>query len=489
MLVPLVQFAPDAEPGSGGTLQDALGFMPTERGMKTAPTAQDTGYATAPADVYGAAMVERSGGDKKLYIGTGGELFEGDGTAWSTVTRASGDYSATAAASWYFAAFGNDALAASLGTTLQVSSGSAFADITAGPTAEIVETVGLFAMCFNIDSTSFAHPDGWWASAQANARDWVPSIASGSVRGRLLATSGPIKAARSLGSQMVVYKASGVYVGTEVGPPIWWAWQLIPGDAGCLGKYALATITLSGAPAHFVVGPRGMYLFDGTRPVTVGDGLVARWFLSNLNQNYADKTSCLVDRTEGAVYVLFANAESEGELNDCLVYNFRYGGRFGRARNYNARFGLQYTQAASPFSARPEADITYDDIDAPTYDALFGGAEVDSPAILSFSNNLLTLNGSGSVSTLQTAYTGVDGALSMVRRVRPRFSTAPESATLTLQAGDNLADPPSAVASATLASNRFDVLSEARWHRFEMEATGGCELAALDVDIKVVSEE
>jgi hypothetical protein len=489
MLVPLSTFAPDAEPGATGTLQDALGFMPTEKGVKTAPSAVATGYATAPAEVYGAAVVERSGGSKRLYIGTAANLLEGDGTAWTTVTRASGAYSATAAPSWHFAAFGNDALAANLATTLQVSSGSDFSDITAAPKAAIVETVGLFAMCFDVDDGSFTHPDGWWASAQANVRDWAPSIATGSVRGRLLSSPGPIKAAKALGSQMVAYKASGVYVGTEVGPPIWWAWQLVPGDAGCLGPRALAQITVQGAPAHFVVGPRGMYLFDGTRPVTVGEGLVTRWFLANLNSNFADKTACLVDRDEGAVYVLFANAQSDGTLNDCLVYNFRFGGRWGRGRDYAAKLGLQYTRPASPFSDMPDEGLTYDDIDAPTFDVLFGGAEVESPGIFNAAFKLQTLNGSGTTSTLRTAFTGADGAISLVRRVRPRFSTAPLSASLTVQASDSIADVPSANGTAALASNRFDVLSEARWHAFDIETDGGCELAALEVDVNAVSEE
>jgi hypothetical protein len=489
MLVPLVNFAPDAEPGTTGTLQEALGFMPTERGMRSAPSAQATGYATAPAEVYGAAIIERSNGTKKLYMATASDLFEGDGTAWTTVTRASGAYAATAAPSWYFASFGNDALAANLATTLQVSSGAEFSNITASPKAAIVETAGLFALCFDVDDDSFTHPDGWWASAQANVRDWVPSIATGSVRGRLLSTPGPIKAARALGDQMVAYKASGLYLGTQVGPPIWWAWQLVPGDAGCVGPHAVAPITVQGAPAHFVVGPRGMYVFDGSRPVTVGEGLVTRWFLSNLNPNFAHRTSCLVDRTEGAVYVLFANAQSAGELNDCLIYSFRFGGRFGRGRDYVARMGLQYAKPASVFADVPDEGITFDEIDASTFDALFGGADVETPAIFTTGDRLKTLNGSGTTSSLRTAFSGADGAISLVRRVRPRFTTAPGAASLVLQASDNLSGIPQAAVSATFADNRFDVLSEARWHAFDLEATGGCELSALEVDIKLVSEE
>jgi hypothetical protein len=111
------------------------------------------------------------------------------------------------------------------------------------------------------------------------------------------------------------------------------------------------------------------------------------------------------------------------------------------------------------------------------------------PAMINSDDLVQTLNGAGTTSSLLTTYNGADGALSLVKRIRPRFATLPEAAQLELLAADGLADTPALVTTATFASNRFDVLSEARWHAFGLITTGGCELGAIDVDLRVVSEE
>jgi hypothetical protein len=489
MLVPLTQFAPDADPGVAGALVDATGVMPIERSIKSAPEALDTGIATAASEIYGAATVERVDSSKTLYMGTATKLYSASGSTWTDVTRSAGNYSAPASSSWYFTTFGNQVLAANNGTVMQVSTGSLFADITGAPRAEIVETVGLFVMAFNAsDGSSWDYDDGWWSSAQANATDWTPAIASGSVRGRLYATPGPIRAAKPLGEQMVVYKNSGVYLGTNSGPPLWWTWQLVPGDGGCVGKYAVAQIVVNGAPAHFVVGPRGMYVFDGSRPVKIGDGIVRRWFYQRLNPTYREKTSCVVDRAEGVVYILFANSESTGSLNDCLIYSF-ITGKWGRGRNYAARFGLQYLAPSSTFDTVPPVGVTYEAIDAPSYDDLFRDADMEAAAIVTTGDRIATLNGSANSSTFRTTYFGTDGNLSLMRRVRPRFIANPTAASMNLLVGDALGDVPSTYQSATYSNKRFDVLAEARWHQVDMTVTGGFEITALDVDLSGVSSE
>jgi hypothetical protein len=490
MLVTLTQFAPDADPGVAGALADATGVMPIERSIKAAPEALDTGIATAASQIHGAGTVERVDGSRTLYMGTATNLYSANGAAWSDVTRASGgNYSAPAGSTWYFSAFGNQALAANNGTVMQVSTGALFSDIVGAPRAEIVETVGLFVIAFDVsDGASWDHHDGWWSSAQANATDWTPAIATGSVRGRLYATPGPIRAAKALGEQMVAYKSSGVYLGTNSGPPLWWTWQQVPGAAGCVGRFAVARIVVNGAPAHFVVGPTGMYVFDGSRPVMIGDGTVRRWFYQRLNPTYREKTSCVVDRAEGVVYILFANGESSGTLNDCLIYSYLTG-RWGRGRNYAARFGLQYLAPSSTFDTVPPSGVTYEQVDAQTYDDLFRDADMEAAAIATTGNRIATLNGSPNSSAFRTSYFGTDGNLSLMRRVRPRFLAPPTGASMNLLVGDALGDVPSVYRSATYANKRFDVLAESRWHQVDMTVAGGFEISGLDVDLSGVSAE
>jgi hypothetical protein len=200
MLLNLATFAPDADPVAVGVLLDATGVIPVERGIKGAPTAADAGIDTLAATCIGAGTVERVDGSKTLYAGTATALYSTSGTTWAVVTRAASAYACPASSTWYFAAFGNQALAANSGTVMQVSTGSLFADISGAPRAEIVEVVGLFALSFNnSDGASWDYRDGWWTSAQSNVTDWTPAISTGSVRGRLYQTPGPVRAAKALG--------------------------------------------------------------------------------------------------------------------------------------------------------------------------------------------------------------------------------------------------------------------------------------------------
>jgi len=489
MLLNLVTFAPDADPAAVGVLLDATGIIPVERGIKAAPTAADAGIDTLAAACIGAATVERVDSSKTLYAGTAVALYSTSGTTWAVVTRSASAYAAPAASTWYFATFGNQALAANSGTVMQVSTGGLFSDISGAPRAEIVEVAGLFALAFNTsDGSSWDYRDGWWTSAQSNVTDWTPAIATGSVRGRFYQTPGPIRAAKALGEQCVAYKSTGVYLGTNGGPPQWWTWQLVPGDAGCVGKFAVCNIVKDGAPAHFIVGPRSMYVFDGTRPVPIGDGLVTRWFYQKLNPTYRDKTACVVDKAAGAVYVLFANSESTGSLNDCLIYSYRTN-KWGRGRNYAAAFGLQYITPSATYDNVPATGATYDNISGASYDELFTDAEMEGPAIITTGNKVATINGAAATSSYRTGYFGTDGSVSLMRRVRPRHFTEPSAASLTLFVSDSIGDPTTLWSTSDFTDNRFDMLAEARWHQLEITNTGPFELSGLDIELIPASAE
>ena len=489
MLLNLATFAPDADPAAVGVLLDATGIIPVERGIKAAPTAADAGIDTLAAACFGAGTVERVDGSKTLYAGTATAMYSTSGTTWANVTRSASAYAAPAASTWYFAAFGNQALAANNGTVMQVSTGGLFADISGAPRAEIVEVAGLFALAFNTsDGSTWDYRDGWWTSAQSNATDWTPAIATGSVRGRFYQTPGPIRAAKALGEQCVAYKSTGVFLGTNGGPPYWWTWQLVPGDAGCVGKFALCNIVKDGAPAHFIVGPRNIYVFDGTRPVPIGDGIITRWFYQKLNPAYKDKTACVVDKAAGAVYVLFANSESAGTLNDCLIYSYRTN-KWGRGRNYAAAFGLQYVTPSATYANVPAVGVTFDNIGAASYDELFVDAGFEAPAIVTSANKIATINGAAASSVYKTGYFGTDGSVSLMRRVRPRHFTEPSAASLNLYVSDSIGDPTTLWSTSSFDNNRFDMLAESRWHQIEITNTGPFELSGLDIELISASAE
>jgi hypothetical protein len=80
-----------------------------------------------------------------------------------------------------------------------------------------------------------------------------------------------------------------------------------------------------------------------------------------------------------------------------------------------------------------------------------------------------------------------EGCLS---RVIPKFLTAPSSGTMTNYYRQNLGDSLTTdMATPMDASNRFDVLRSARWHRARFDFVGDHELALLNVDFAGAGSE
>lgn len=489
MLLPLATFAPDASPEAPG-LRSATGWVPTVRGtLATAPEANEQSYGALAAACYGAGTIVTLAGANEVYAGTASNLYKVSAGAWSSVGSG---YSLSGEQTWYFSSLENSRLAASIDNKIQRSTGSSFADITASPQCSIVEPVGLFAVAFDIvDGGWGTYPDGWWCCKQSDVTNWdTTDVSTQSVRGRLYATPGPVKAARALGPQMIVYKETGVYVGTYQGPPKVFGWELAQGNGGCVGKFAIATVFPSGRPAHFVVGPRDLFLFDGNAPQPIGIGEVSKWFFANLHPSYTGRTSVVVDYATKNVKILFANNQSSGVLNDSLVWNYQTG-KWGRGRDYNAVFGLQFVAPTQTFDDL--TSTTFDDLTSSTFDALSGGSGVLAASVITDGDKLATLNKPTSPTTrseLTTGSYGDDETVSLVERIRPRFVTPPQTEAIlrhwTADEVNGNTDPGEWV---LWENRRFDLLAEARWHSDQMHVRGYAEVEGLSITVGPVSGE
>jgi hypothetical protein len=483
MLVPVDNFLPDANPEAAG-LRDCYGLMPTTRGMKSAPVSANPGYDALSGVPYGIGSVTSLAGASSLYAGTGSNLYKLSSGTWTDLSR-SGGY--TVSSRWYFCGFGNNVLASNIANVLQRSTGSTFANVASSPQAEIIEPVGLQVMALNTSS----YADQWAVSKLGDETGWSYAIADNSANGRLLNTTGPITAGKALGQNFVAYKENGIYLGTFLGPPTIWGWQLVPGNFGCVGKFAIAQLKIGGNPAHFVVGPDDIFLFDGNGPTVLGSGEVRRWFYNSLHRTYVANTTVLVDATETVVYILFANQSSNGGiLNDCLLWNYRTS-KWGRGRDYQALLGSQYVTPSATFAAWPDA-TTFESISADTFDALGGDIASIAPAIMALGNTLKTLTGTPAAteqSSLKTQMYGTDDAITSVSRLRPRFISLPSDAYLYHYSADSLGNTVQQRATRALVNRRFDVLYDGRWHQDIVTINGSFEIDALSVSAEVVSEE
>jgi hypothetical protein len=94
-------------------------------------------------------------------------------------------------------------------------------------------------------------------------------------------------------------------------------------------------------------------------------------------------------------------------------------------------------------------------------------------------HKLKTLTGPAGNTSLTTGDYGDDQQFVTLTRVRPRFLTAPSSAMLTNSYRNNLGDTLTTDATTNVSSGAFDVIRDARWHRFQMNFTGDWELAGF----------
>ena len=78
-------------------------------------------------------------------------------------------------------------------------------------------------MALNVNHGAYGDAlDGWHCSGIRDQTNWTASAASQSAYGRLLDSPGDIRAGAALGSDIVAYKSTSMYLGRYVGPPLIW---------------------------------------------------------------------------------------------------------------------------------------------------------------------------------------------------------------------------------------------------------------------------
>ena len=484
--VALTGWVPDADATAPGVILDCTALIPSVRGMKGAPSAISSGVSALGAAALGASLVVDLSGTSYSFAGTATGLYKAGASSWSDVTRASGAYTASTDTRWRFAQFGNTTITTQKADRPQFSaSGAQFADIAfAGPKyapkSALVETAQGFVVMANCNDTSAGlgtsygdQSHRWWCCAQYDYTDWTPAVATQCATGLLIDSPGAITALKRLGSSLVAYKDTSLYLGTYVGSPAVWQWQMVPGEAGTASHESVVDI----GDAHLFVGKSDFYGFDGSRPVAIGGG-VREWFFSQLNASYSYKIVALHDKSASNVYWFYPSGTSS-TLNACVVYNYATK-KWGK---YDMAIETAVTYASGALAYSGLDTYTYATLPAVSYDSPFwGGGGGATMAIINASHVLQFLTGTSTSSAFTTSDFGNDGSYSVMRRVRPRYLTAPTAATLAPFYRDTAGATLSALSTVTQSSGKFDYLKSARWHRLALTFTGPMELTGLDID-------
>lgn len=478
MQVVLDQFAPDADQTVKGALVDMVSMVPSFKGYKAAPTATDPGYDALASACFGAVVTRKLDNTTRFIAGLATKLYEISGASWVDVTRAvGGAYGATIDIQWSFAQFGNVTLAANKADTLQYSESSNFANITSGPKAKLVETVNQFVFVADMNGPTFSSEDQWQCCAIGDYTDWTPDTATQCVSGRLTSAPGRITALKRLGDAIVAYKDRSMFVGSYVGAPEAWTFQEIPGSVGTPAQGSVVDI----GSAHIFMGYDNFYIFDGSRPTPIGNP-IKDWFLTRLYTDYTFRIKSVHDRKNSNVYFFYPSTSGAGTLDSCIVYNYRVN-KWG-VDNRTVEAVVDFVSAGITFASSFSTGNTFATVDAGlTYDSPLLVAGQPAPAYINTSHDVMLLTGAGDTWSFTTNDFGDDNAVSTLTRVKPRFLTAPTTATMVnyyrMVQGANAST--GATTTYKAGTGAFDVLRASRWHKLQISGTGGCELGAIDV--------
>lgn len=483
MKVNLIGYAPDLPATTPGVITTCTNMVPSMSGMKGGPSEQSPSGITGAlaAACAGAASLRKLDESVRVFAGTASKLYEISGGSWTDRTRASGgDYSLSSDTRWRFAQYGDISLGAAKSDTLQYSSSGAFADVTGAPKAGVLETVGTFVFLGDTNEGTYGDsPNRWWCSAKGDYTDWTPAISTECATGLITSSPGKIRAIKRFGPHVVIYKLRSIHLGIYAGQPSIWNFDReISSQVGALSNEAVVDVGTPEEPRHIFMGFDDFYEFNGGRPNPIGQGWVKEEVFNELNKTYMERAIALMDRANSLIYFFYPSSASNNP-DKCVVYNYKTQ-RWGRA-DRTIEYAFEYTSVGLSYDDFGTSYATYADTPDVSYDSTIWTSGYPIPAVFNTSHAVKTLDGTSTSSGFRTGDFGDDEKFSRVMRVRPRFFTAPTSATLVNYYRNNLGDSLTTGATTTMASGKFDLKRSARWHRLDFSFTGAVEVGVLDI--------
>lgn len=474
-MIPLIGFSPDADPTSAGAIVDCQNVVPSEYGLRGAPSPAPSGADALDEECRGAANVTLITGTRRLYAGTPTKLWQlnTDGITWVDVSRVAG-YTLGTDERWSIAQYGDATLACYPGALLQRSIGGAdFADVAGSPNARIVVSASGFAVAFN--TTTFA--DEWYCSTHLDETNWTLNVSNQCVKARLVQGAGQITAAKRLGDDILAYKAGSMYLGRYEGAPTVWNWTQISGEVGCVGIDAVCETP----QGHVFCGRDNIYLCDGSAPRPLATGVIRRWLFREMSGLYMHRTKLLWDRDNHLVWVYYVGG-GDSTCTRCVVYHL-LSNRWGVA-DTPCEAVISYITNGLTYDGGSPLITSYETGPAIPYDSLFWLAGREIPSIFTGTHTLSALAGRCNSASITTGDMGDDQGYTFCDNVRFRFTKAPESSTVTGLVKDEAGVFTTFKQTEAKESGSYDMRQRGRFHRFRLETVGDFHVTAVRPNVK-----
>lgn len=472
-MISLLGFSPDMDPNTPGVITDCYHFIPSEKGMVSAPSPVDPGNDVLVDDCRGAAVLTNTLGIRRTIAGTQTHLYELNATSWDDVSA--GTYTGSSENRWMFAQFGNVAVATNDTERLQFSTAATFATISGAPIARILVAAENFLLAFDTNEATFGDsPDRWWCSAFQDHSSWTASVTTQATSGRLIGGGGQITAAARFGQQVIAYKRNSMFVGQYVGPPVVWQWDSVPGDIGCVGPEAVVDI----GGAHIFVGDDNIWYYDGTRPVPISQNFVRQWFYDNSSATYRYRTIVNFDRQNGRVWIFYPSTSNDTGTPDAAIVYHIHSKKWGRSDRI-VEAALTYVTPGITWDTLGTLSSTWDALPDVPWDSQSWQAQGRSLGVFNSSHTLVTLTGVGEDSGFTTGNFGDDFDVSTINSVRVRFLTEPSAASATSYYKQGAGQSFTTGSTVTMNDSKFDVRQTGRFHRFSFEFDGNIEATGI----------
>jgi hypothetical protein len=479
MLVQLDQWIPDADDTSQGTIIDVENMLPTVRGYQATPAPVSPGLAALSAECKTSSIVTLLDGTNVLFAGTQTKIYKAGASTWTDVTRVSGDYTGSATSKWVFAQQGNLTLAVNGVDTSQKyvhGTDTDFSNLTAMPVCYTAEAVGQFIMIGDyIDPVgSIVTHDGWACSAIGDYTDWTADVNTQCVYGRLVDTPGAVVSVKRLGDYAIYYKRRSMYLARYVGTPSIWDFSLVSDIVGAVSHEAIAKV----GTTHYFLGDDDFYSYD-TASVKPISGAIKEWFNSSVNNKYRNLTQALHDRINGLVYWFYVSVDSSTK-DSYVVYHYRTE-KWGKG-SISVEAVTEYVTGGRTYAVIQAAYPLYSAYSGVLYSDLVISEGTPKPAIIDTSHVLKTITGYSENSNITPNLLGTDDRKTTIRRVRSRYMSAPDTASMVNYYSDQVGSDFTEDATTSENNGKFDVLRTARWHRAKISFTGNVELSGFDID-------
>jgi len=305
--------------------QYVQGVIPTNGMYKFAYAVDPTpAFSSAAAGtVLNARSIKPETGKARVFLGSATKIEELTSSGITDRSKAGG-YNSTAGWSFSQGIAESEIVAANIGYKIQKSTGGAFSEITDAPKALIVLAQSRALLALNYIDDTGTYNNGIKTSDRGSSATWTASSSNDAVAVKLVETPGEIYAGATFSDLVIAWKRQSMYLGRFVGGAEKWQFNLLSPSIGCFGPEAWAS-----TPAGIIfAGPAGVYLFDGSVPREIDQG-VRQTILNYIGSenSFGYRVQISHDEYSGCVFIWVPDAVGASVTDNflCFAYNYREG--------------------------------------------------------------------------------------------------------------------------------------------------------------------